>query len=106
MSEYLTPLDQEISINERKWLFQCRVEDIDLNTNRKWNNESPDCMNCPNTVLDQRHLLECKYLTGKNEIISYIPTYEDLFKGDIQDQIYISRILRENLSTMKSQRTM
>ena len=106
MSEYLTPLDQDISINERKWLFQCRVEDIDLNTNRKWNNESPDCMNCPNTVLDQRHLLECKYLTGKNEIISYIPTYEDLFRGDIEDQIYISRILRENLSTMKSQRTM
>ena len=63
-------------------------------------------MNCPNTVLDQRHLLECKYLTGKSEIISYIPTYEDLFRGDIEDQIYISRISRQNLSTMKAQRTM
>ena len=61
---------------------------------------------CPDTILDQRHLLECKYLIGKNEIISYIPTYEDLFRGDIEDQIYISRILKENLSILKAQTTM
>ena len=106
MSEYLTPIDHDISIDDRKWLFQCRIEDIDLNINRKWNNESNECMKCPDTILDQRHLLECKYLIGKNKIISYIPTYEDLFRGDIEDQIYISRILKENLSILKAQTTM
>ena len=38
-------------------------------------------------VYSRVYLLECKYLTGKNEIISYIHTYEDLFRGDIEDQI-------------------
>ena len=34
MSEYLTPIDHDISINERKWLFQCRKHCIQrLNIN-------------------------------------------------------------------------
>ena len=81
------------------------IEDIDLNINRKWNNEIDTCLNCPQQIMDQRHLLECKYLSGKNEIISYIPTYEDLFTGNIEDQIYISRILKENLSILKAKMT-
>ena len=29
MADYLCPSDENISINEQKWFFKCRVEDID-----------------------------------------------------------------------------
>ena len=106
MSEYLTSMNIELSIDELKWILKCRIEDIDLNSNRKWNNEDNMCKKCPNTVMDQRHLLKCKHIIGKNEILSYIPIYENLFKGDIEDQIYISRLLKENLGRLKVKTTM
>ena len=63
-------------------------------------------MKCSNTIMNQRHLLECKYISGKNEIHSYIPRYEDLFTGELEEQIYISRLLKENLIRLKAQQTM
>ena len=38
--------------------------------------------------MDQKHLLSCKYLLGKNEIVTYIPDYQDLFLEDIDEQVY------------------
>ena len=35
LSEYLSSNENDISIDERKWVFKCRIEDIDINTNRK-----------------------------------------------------------------------
>ena len=90
----------DLSIEEKKWLLKSRLEDIDIA--RKWNNESILCDNCPNIEFNQRHLFECQFLIGKNEIVTYIPKYEDLFRGDIEEQIYASRILKENHSTMKA----
>ena len=81
ISDYLIPTENELSIDERKWVFKCRIEDICINTNRKWNNEESKCTKCTNTIMNQRHLLEGKYISGKNEILSYMPTYEDLFTG-------------------------
>ena len=51
--------------------------------------------------MNQEHLLSCKYLIGKNEIVSYIPDYEDLFLEDIDAQVYTSRIMKENYIRMK-----
>ena len=87
ISDYLTPTENELSIDERKWVFKCRIEDIDINTNRKWNNEESKCMKCPNTIMNQKHLLEGKYLSGKNEMLSYIPRYEHLFAGELEEEI-------------------
>ena len=35
MAEYLSPSDLDISIDDKKWLFKCRTEDIDLSSNRR-----------------------------------------------------------------------
>ena len=43
---------------------------------------------------------------GKNEILTYITKYEDIFVGDIEEQIYASRILKENFRVMKADTTM
>ena len=103
-SEYLTPIESDFSIEETKWLLKSRLEDIDIA--RKWNNESILCGNCQTIEFNQRHLFECQFLIGKNEIVTYIPKYEDLFIGDIEEQIYASRIFKENYSIMKAFSTM
>ena len=64
------------------------------------------CNNCPNEVFTQKHLLYCSYLLGKNELVTYIPEYKDLFNGEMEDQVYISRLLKANYMRMKDQKTM
>ena len=64
------------------------------------------CMKCENNEMNQRHLLECKHLIGKSEIVSYIPEYNDIFKEDIEQQIYTSRVLRDNHRRLLAQTTM
>ena len=104
MREYLSTKENNISIEEKKWLLKCRLEDIDIS--RKWNNENVLCPNCPNSEFDLKHLFECQYLMGKNEIITYIPKYEDIFIGDLEEQIYASRIMKEHYNIMKAYKTM
>ena len=53
MSEYLCTKKNYFSIEEKKWLLNCRLEDIDIY--RKWNNENILCPNCPNLEFDQKH---------------------------------------------------
>ena len=106
MAEYLSPEETDLSIDEKKWLLKCRIEDIDISENGNWNNGTIICKYCHNEAFTQRHLLDCKYLQGKNEILSYIPDYNDLFNGDMKEQIYISRLLKENFNRFKSNKTM
>ena len=105
MAPYLCASEVKISIDEKKWLYKCRIEDIDIETNRRWNNGDLNCNNCENTEINQRHLLECQFLSGKSEIIRSIPDYNDLFKEEIEQQIYISRLLKENHKRMLAQTT-
>ena len=95
-----------MSIDEKKWLYKCCVEDTDIEANRRWNNGDLMCMKCENMEMNQRHLLECKHLIGKSEIVTYIPDYNDLFKEDIEQQIYTSRVLKDNHKRLLAQTTM
>ena len=106
MADYLTRKETKMSIDERKWLLKCRIEDIDIISNRNWNNEDIRCNRCPTEDFTQRHLLYCKGLQGKNKIVSQIPEYEQLFGGDMNIQIHISRIMKEHYTMMKLQKTM
>ena len=49
-----------------------------------------------------RHLLECKFLLGKSEIVTDIPEYDDVYSENIEDMVYIGRILKDNLMRMYS----
>ena len=92
---------------KKKWIMKCRLEDVELGSKRKWNSEKDSCLNCPGEQLDQRHLLNCQFLLGKNEILSYIPDYLDIFNGSLEEQIYACRILKENHARLNTQqRTM
>ena len=103
MADYLCPSDIDISIEEKKWLFKCRIEDIDINANNRWKKENTMCINCLNIEMDQKHLIECPYLLGKNEMVTYIPNITDIYKKGVEEQLYASRILKNYYCIMKAQ---
>ena len=99
MAEYLCPSNIDISIDEKKWLFKCRVDDIDLKSNRRWQYEDISCSSCnSNSEDNQEHLLICKTLLGKSQILTYIPSYSELFCEDVEAQVYVARLLQDNYS--------
>ena len=36
MADYLNPNEEDLTIDEQKSLFKCRVEDIDVKANHRW----------------------------------------------------------------------
>ena len=98
IADYLCPSDPNISIEEQKWLLKCRVEDIDVKANRRWQHEDISCLSCnTNSDKTQINILQCKSLLEKSEILTYISSYSEHFNGDIQEQVYVSRLLKDNL---------
>ena len=100
MSSYLKEDEFGISVKEKHNLFKCRMNDIDVKGNRTWKYDNLTCRGCqdPNEIENQEHVLLCKNLINKNSKVSYIPVYQGLYSDDIQEQIYTSIILCENLS--------
>ena len=38
-----------------------------------------------------------KTLLGSNDKITYIPSYIELLEGDLEEQIYVARFLKDNI---------
>ena len=82
MQPYLSSEDVDVLNIERKTIFQLR-------TNMYWGakcnfknvHTEMKCSACFKSECTQKHLLECQVLIGKNEIVTYLPTYEDIFGG-------------------------
>ena len=47
-------IEHDFSIEDRKWLFKSRLEDIDIP--KKWNNENILCKHCLNTEMTQKNI--------------------------------------------------
>ena len=93
-----------MSVRDRQFLFQCRVSDIDLRANRTWKYRDIYCIACKdkNILENGYHILECKVLCNKSNDISYFPRYMDLFSADIEEQVYVSKILHSNMEARKA----
>ena len=97
IAEYLNPSDENLSIEDKKWLFKCRVEDIEVKGNHRWKHSDITCFSCQEGVIEtQTHLLYCKKLLGQNENVTFKPDYKELYSGDLKDQFYVSRLLKDN----------
>ena len=102
MQNYLKETNIDLSLDEKKWIFKCRTDDLDLQGNFQWKYRTNACISCKlNISENNEHLLNCSALLGKNEIVSYIPSYKELFGNDLNEQVYVSRILRENFNLRK-----
>ena len=98
---YLSFSGINISIEEKKWLFKCSIEDIELNKNHRWKKNKTLCTFCETLEITQQNLIECKNLSGRNQLVKNAPIYEDISQEDIEKQISISRIMKNNLSILK-----
>ena len=97
MADYLLPSDTDLTIKEKKWIFKCRIDDIDVRANRRWQYEDLSCLSCnSNKAESQIHILECKPLLENSNILTYLPNYSDLFGNDLDELIYVARLLKDN----------
>ena len=97
MADYLLPSDTDLTIEEKKWIFKCRIDDIDVRANRRWQYEDLSCLSCnSNKAESQIHILECKPLLENSNILTYLPNYSDLFGNDLDELIYVARLLKDN----------
>ena len=104
MPDYLSPNEEDLSIDEQKWIFNCRVEDIQIKGNHQWKFQDISCSSCKLNIEEtQEHLLHCNYLSGMNENVMYIPEYSELFKGSLEEQIYVASLLQENYNNRLSE---
>ena len=102
MQNYLEEADIDITLDEKKWIFKCRTDDIDIKGNFQWKHENQSCISCKMNIFENNeHLLNCSKLLGSNGIVSYIPSYKELFGTDLSEQVYVSRILHENFKLRK-----
>ena len=101
MQNYLHTEAIDIQNYERKLIFQIRTKmHYKIKTHFQNMYEDVICNGCRMAESTTRHTLECHTLLGKNEMVTYLPIYEDIYGGDENEQAYISRILRDNLGRL------
>ena len=99
MAPYLCP-NEEIFPEMAKFIarLQCHmVEEVKANYKSKYGEQNMNCSVCKVKKCTQQHLLECPILIGKNEQLTYIPNYNDLFETDLREQAYIASVIKENV---------
>ena len=98
MQNYLKSEDMDINNDERKLILQLRTKmNFKVKSHFKRMHTDTICDGCRKVESTTRHSLECPVLLGKNEIITYLPQYGDLYGNDENEQVYIARIFRDNM---------
>ena len=103
MAPYLSENQCNLTTKERQLIFQCRFNDSDTRGNKKWKYEETHCITCEDKtqIESTKHILECKILIGQNLKWTYIPSFNELYKGSIEEQAYVSQVINENLRIRK-----
>ena len=97
---FLCPNLEEIPIDTEKFIAKVQshmVKNMTINFPGKY---KPNfiCQSCKLTECNQSHLLYCSELIGSNELITYIPYYEDIFNDEEpKEQCFIANVMIANL---------
>ena len=98
MKNYLCSEDIDISNEERKCIFQMRTKMcFGIKTHFRNMHTNVLCGGCKIEESTTKHTLECISLLGSNELVTYIPDIQDLYGDDEDEQVYIIRILKDNI---------
>ena len=62
--------------------------------------EDTICEGCRIEESSAKHTLNCSGLIGQNEIVTYLPHFEDIHGEDENEQVYIARVLRDNIGRL------
>ena len=97
MKKYLKPNSMKMNKEEKQTIFKLRCRTTDLKTNFKGMYDFLECSACGLEEENQKHILECSVLLSLNEESEETPKYENLFEGDINDQIKIAKLFIKNM---------
>ena len=103
MIPYLLPND-DVTIQIAKFIvqIQCRIiREVKCN----FRNDHKDnilCNTCKISDCTNSHLLSCFKLIGGNQLVTYIPNYEDIFINNTKEQAYIASLMFDNLRRKKA----
>jgi hypothetical protein len=98
MQGYLISEDMDILNQERKYIFQLRTKmHFKIKSHFRHMHLDSICDGCRIDESTTKHTLECKELLTNSEIVTYIPSYQDIYSNDEDEQVYIARIIQDNL---------
>ena len=101
MQNYFTS-ENELSIDDKKFLYKCRKSDLDIRGNRKWKYKNITCISCEENIIENtRHLFECEKLICGKKILKKSLKYDDIFGENIEKQYMVLKILKENYEKRK-----
>ena len=101
MQNYLSSEDIDITNQERKFIFQLRTKMcFKIKTHFRKMYENTLCEGCHVNESTAEHTMECISLIGRNELITYLPSYIDIYGEDEDEQVYIARIIKDNMSRL------
>ena len=75
---------------------------LDVRGNYGNHHDDTQCPVCGDDEDTQQHLLVCEQLCERDEIVSTLPDYNDLFGSNLDDRIRVSRILMSKFEKRKN----
>ena len=84
-----------------QWADVTVSKEVTSKTNFAKMHKSLMCTACHLYLCTEEHLLECGKLMESNQLVTYIPTYGDLFGMDEDDQVYVAQIILQNAKLLK-----
>ena len=98
MQPYFMPTKSNISEEDIQWIFRIRCREIKVKMNYQGLYDTFECKICLEEVENQEHVYKCKEIWKLRKMEKQpITNYEKIINGDVEDQIKISRIIRENM---------
>ena len=91
MSEYLQPINNELSIEQKREMFSIRNRMLDIPYNFPGKNKHNEC-ECGETE-DMSHIYNCEMLNKNETNLSY----ETIYTGNMKQQIEVYKIFKQNL---------
>ena len=101
IQNYLSSEDIDITNCERKLIFQFRTNMcFSIKSHFRNMHDNVICEGCNLEESTTKHTLHCKSFLGRNKMVTYIPDILDLYGLDEYEQVYIVRLLQDNIGRL------
>ena len=97
MQKYLKSNGLKMNQEEVQTIFKLRSRMTNVKTNFRGKYDNFECELCNEEDENQKHMLECKEIMKKIKVEVKIPEYDELFKGNVREQLEIAKAFLENM---------
>ena len=101
MAEYLQPYNSILTIEQKQELFEVRNMMVQIPNNFPKTSEKHKC-EC-NEIEDMEHIYNCEIYNNNKEKRSI--SYNKIYNGDLQEQIKVYTIFKQNLEQREQMMT-